>query len=929
MTRQETVASPDRLDALGPLLLRSGEATVFLSVVAADGSDGRRTPVVTLRAPALVATRPPPRGWRWVVGPGLDSELDEATLDSDEKLLRDAVVNTAETLGDLLRAAGTLPAESVVRIGSRPTPVPGGHAAMVDQAAWVQPTGGAITLAHAELPAAGAPIGPRLALRGRGDAVCVARSIEEIAVIDLITGVEWLFHLAAARVHTTAAERRGVEVERALSAEADAGEAEAGAVRLLAEQLRARPELVFPPGTDPLVACSMRVLAAKRLEAGIPRDGPDDLEGTAAVRAIAAALGVYVRRVTIAGEWWRAWEEPVLGFRADGTPLALLPSGDRVLAVTAEGAAAAVDATLASGIVDAGFVFNRPIVEERVDRATLGRLATGRHGRTIGWYASWAAIVAAAGLAVPFAAGVVFDSIVPAADRQRLWYLLAALVLVALATLPIQVAMTSARTRWETTAALDVQRGLWGRVLLSPVRLVQRVGAGDLAMRLAALETARDPIDQTVLAVLPSLLSGLLAGLVLFLYDMALAAIVLAGGLLLLGLALVLARDAARAQEEVESATGAVNGFLFQVLVAIPKLRVAAAESRAFLAWAGRFSSAVGQRLMRASGREILLTSMAPTLGSLVLFGGVAIIGPDKLAADMFVAFQTTYNVFLTGVTATVAAVGTALQLGPTVERAVELAQERPEGGRDGRGHGRLRGAVAFAGVTFRYLPGTRPVVDDMSFRIEPGQLVAITGPSGSGKSTIMRLLLGFERAEQGSVLFDDHNLSSLDVSAVRRQLGVVLQDGQLMPGTVRQNLAGMAALSEQAVWELAELVALAEDIRAMPMKLDTVVTLNGGAFSGGQRQRLLIARALATRPRVLLFDEATSALDNVAQRIIMENLAALGMTRIIVAHRLSTIVGADRILVVDRGRIAEDGTFEQLMARGGLFHSLATRQEL
>jgi NHLM bacteriocin system ABC transporter ATP-binding protein len=927
MTRQEAVVSPDRFEAVTPLVLRSGEATLFLCAVDSDGREGRRTPVATLQAPALVATRPAPRGWRWVVGPGLDSELDEATLDTDEQFLRQAATNATDTLGDLLRAEAAPPTESVVRLGAQATRVPSGHGAVLDGTAWVQPLRGVIALAHVNLPAAGAPIAPRLTLRAEVDAVGVAGPIDQIAIPAVIAGVEWLFDVVAALVMATAAQRLDAEVKQALAAEADASEAEAGAVQLLAEELRARPERVIPPGTDPLVACSIRVLAAKGLEPSVPRGRLEDLEGTAAVRFIAAASGVYVRRVTLAGPWWRAWHEPVLGFRPDGTPLALLPSGDGVVAVAADGVRARVDAAQADAILDAGFVFNRPILDDRVDRATLGRMAIERRGRTVAWYVGWAAVVAAAGLAVPFASGVVFDSIVPNSDRTRLWYLLAVLILVALATLPVQVALTSARTRFETTAALDIQRGIWGRVLLSPVRLVRRLGAGDLAMRLAALETGRDPIDQTVLAALPSLLSGLLAGLVLFYYDLALAAIVLAAGLLLLGVALLLARTAARAQEEVESATGAVNGFLFQVLVALPKLRVAAAESRAFLAWADRFSSAVGQRLMRAGGRATLLSSMVPTLGSLALFGGVAIVGPETVGASIFVAFQTTYNIFLAGVTGIVTAAGTALQLGPTVSRAVELAQDEPEIGRDGRGHGELHGAVAFAGVTFRYHPGMRAVLDDITFKIEAGQLVAITGHSGSGKSTIIRLLLGFERPEHGSVLFDDQNLSSLDIGAVRRQLGVVLQDGQLMPGTVRQNLAGMASLSDQDAWELAELVALADDIRAMPMGMDTVVTLNGGAFSGGQRQRLLIARALATRPRVLMFDEATSSLDNVAQRIIMKNLNALGITRIIVAHRLSTVAEADRILVVDRGRIVEDGTFEQLMAARGMFHSLAARQ--
>ncbi|HET9158897.1 MAG TPA: ATP-binding cassette domain-containing protein, partial [Myxococcaceae bacterium] len=257
------------------------------------------------------------------------------------------------------------------------------------------------------------------------------------------------------------------------------------------------------------------------------------------------------------------------------------------------------------------------------------------------------------------------------------------------------------------------------------------------------------------------------------------------------------------------------------------------------------------------------------------------------------------------------------------------LASEPPEWPPDRAEQGRLRGAVELAGVTFRYQPTMRPVLDEISFRIEPSELVAIAGHSGSGKSTIIRLLVGFEEPEEGSVLYDGQHLSSLDLEAVRRQLGVVLQEGQLIPGTVRENLAGVASVTEQEAWELAEVVALADEIRAMPMGMDTMITFNGGAFSGGQRQRLLIARALAGRPRILLLDEATSSLDNVSQRVITENLAQLGMTRIVIAHRLSTLVGADRILVMDRGRVVEQGTYEELTSREGHFHRLALRQML
>jgi NHLM bacteriocin system ABC transporter ATP-binding protein len=918
------------LDAsLRPMLLTVGEATLFLAAPDAAGATGRRTPVATLAAPALIALNEPPTGWQWVVGRGLGATLEEATLETDEGPVRAAVTNTIAALGVLLQPAARPPGERLVHLRGRKTRIPEGHGAIVDEPAWVQPVTGRPSIADVPVPTEGAPFTRRLVLRGEGDISVVARPLEELGVPTLLAGVQWLFAIVADYVLDAHERRREREAQLAIVSDEHAKKAELQAVRLLAEQLRARPDVVIAPGADPLVAAATRVFAAGDIDLTIPRGGLEGAEGTAAVRTLAASSKVYSRRVTLDGEWWTAADDPVLGFHPDGTPVALLPGGGGMTCVEPDGHRSPVNTQAAAQLLDSGFVFAKPVIDAEVDERTLARIAVAGRRQAIGSYVGWSILLALSGLAVPFAAGVVFNQIVPNSDRSRLWFLLGALVLVAIATVPLQLALTASRTRFETLASLDIQRGLWGRVLVSPVTLVRRLGAGDLAMRLSGLEAARDPIDSTVLAVLPSLLSGLLAGLVLFIYDAQLAVLALIAGALILGTGVLLARRSAREQRELDQATGAVNGFLFQTLVAIPKLRVAGAEARAFLAWADRFRFAVGQRLMRTGGRQMLLTEMIPTLGSLALFTGVAIVGASSIGVDVFVAFQTTFNLFLAGVTGTVTAAGTAIALRPSLERAIELTREEPESDPARGDQGRIRGAVEFANVTFRYQPTMRPVLDELTFEVAPGEMLAIAGHSGCGKSTIIRLLLGFEHPEQGSVLFDGQHLSSLDVEAVRRQLGVVLQDGQLIPGTVRENLAGVASLSEQDAWELAEMVALADEIRAMPMGLDTVVTMNGGAFSGGQRQRLLIARALAGRPRILLLDEATSSLDNVAQHVITENLARLGMTRIVVAHRLSTMVNADRILVINRGRVVEQGTYEDLMAREGPFHQLASRQIL
>jgi ABC-type bacteriocin/lantibiotic exporter with double-glycine peptidase domain len=218
-------------------------------------------------------------------------------------------------------------------------------------------------------------------------------------------------------------------------------------------------------------------------------------------------------------------------------------------------------------------------------------------------------------------------------------------------------------------------------------------------------------------------------------------------------------------------------------------------------------------------------------------------------------------------------------------------------------------------------------VLEGLSFRLRPGELLAIAGTSGSGKSTLLRLLLGFETPTSGAIYYSGQDLAGLDLRELRRQLGVVLQDGRLMPGTIFDNVSASKNLSREEVWAALENAALAEDVRRMPMGLETVIGLGAESLSGGQRQRLLIARAIASKPRILFFDEATSELDNTTQAAVAEGLAKLDVTRVVIAHRLSTIRHADRVLVLDRGRIVQEGTFESLMEEDGVFRSLAERQ--
>jgi ATP-binding cassette subfamily C protein len=267
------------------------------------------------------------------------------------------------------------------------------------------------------------------------------------------------------------------------------------------------------------------------------------------------------------------------------------------------------------------------------------------------------------------------------------------------------------------------------------------------------------------------------------------------------------------------------------------------------------------------------------------------------------------------------------MQVFPQWKRAQPILETIPEVNRSSADPGKLIGRIAVDHITFRYREDGPLTLDDVSIYAEPGEFIALVGGSGSGKSTIFRLLLGFETPEAGTIYYDGQDLSGLDVDAVRRQLGVVLQTGRITSGSIFDNLAGGAQITLDEAWEAARASGLADDIAAMPMEMHTVISEGGGNLSGGQRQRLLIARALVLKPRILLFDEATSALDNRTQAIVSESLNKLQVTRLVIAHRLSTIRNANRIYVLQAGRVVQQGTFEELASREGLFAQLMARQ--
>ena len=371
------------------------------------------------------------------------------------------------------------------------------------------------------------------------------------------------------------------------------------------------------------------------------------------------------------------------------------------------------------------------------------------------------------------------------------------------------------------------------------------------------------------------------------------------------------------------------SGMSYAMITGVQKIKLAGAEKRIFAKWLNIYSE--GAELMYNPPMFIKINSvinLAITLVSNIVLYYLAV--RSGIGQSAYFAFTSAYGMLSGAFMALSSTALSAARIKPILEIAEPFLKAEPETSENKEIVTSLSGGVELDHISFRYAEGLPLVIDDLSLKIRPGEYVAIVGKTGCGKSTLMRILLGFEKPEKGSVRFDGKDINTLDLPSLRKKIGTVMQDAGLFQGDIYSNIVITSPqLTLDAAWEAAEIAGIADDIRAMPMGMNTVIAEGQGGISGGQRQRLMIARAVAPKPKLLMFDEATSALDNKTQRQVSEALDSMGCTRIVIAHRLSTIRHCDRILVIDGGHIIEDGTYDELIEKNGYFAELVERQRL
>ncbi|MFJ4626264.1 MULTISPECIES: NHLP bacteriocin export ABC transporter permease/ATPase subunit [unclassified Streptomyces] len=674
-----------------------------------------------------------------------------------------------------------------------------------------------------------------------------------------------------------------------------------------------------------LVAEAAGITLAEPSRSGSESDRLDPVE------RIALASRVRVRAVRLDGRWWRDDVGPLVGHRAlSGAPVALLwRRGGYVAVHPATGRETPIEKANAEEFEPRAVMFYRPLPERRLSPLRLLRFSMQGTGGDLSNLLISGLVTVAIGALVPIATGKVLGEFVPKAQTNLIVQVCVAVMITSVVAAAFMLLENLTILRLEGRIEATLQPAVWDRLLRLPTKFFTERSTGELASAAMGISSIRRLLAGVGPVVAQSVTVGLMNLGLLFWYSpsMALAAIgmlvVIAAVFLGLGLWQV------RWQRRLVVLSNKLNNQAFQTLRGLPKLRVAAAENYAYAAWASEFarSRELQQRVGRIKNLTTVMGAVYLPVCTLLMF--MLLAGPARgsMSASSFLTFNTSVTMLLTSVTSLTGAFVSAVSALPLFEEIRPVLDAAPEVRTASTRPGRLSGAIEARRVSFRYTDDGPLVLDDVSFDVRAGEFVAIVGPSGCGKSTLLRLLIGFDKPVSGSVLYDGQDLGALDQSAVRRQCGVVLQHAQPFTGSILDVICGTEPFTPEEAMAAAEMAGLAEDIKRMPMGLHTIVS-GSGAVSGGQRQRLMIAQALIRRPRILFFDEATSALDNETQRTVIESTKALNATRIVIAHRLSTVLDADRVVVMEDGKVAQQGPPAQLLAdTGGRLHELVRRQ--
>lgn len=644
-------------------------------------------------------------------------------------------------------------------------------------------------------------------------------------------------------------------------------------------------------------------------------------------------FGIMRRNVILDDNWYKCAVGPMLGFlEDDGTVVALIPrkmhgysyydykTGKRIK----------INRKTAVLIKKEAICFYKPFPMKKLNVADLFfYMREQRSTSDTVIYFSMMAVTALLGLIPPVLNKQLFGNVLDSGSTRVLFALAGFMISFSLCQLCISTFQTIANNRIGTKQSIAVQAAVMNRILSLPASFFKQYTSGELSRRASYVQSLCSTIMSTIgTAGLTSLFSLIYIGQI-FTFARALVVPSVIITFLTTTVTLLTTYIQSKITREKMDFASKTSGMTYSMITGIQKIKLAGAEKRMFSRWAKQYSKEAFLEYNPPVFLKLSSTiNLAVTLsGSIVLYYFAV---KSKVSVADYYAFNASYGV-ISAAFASFANIAVSLaNIKPTLEMSKAILEAEPEMADDKEIITSIRGGIELNNVSFRYDDSMPDVIHKFSLKIKAGEYLAVVGATGCGKSTLMRLLLGFEKPQKGAIYYDGKDISRIDMKSLRKKIGTVMQDGKLFPGDIYSNIVIAAPqLTLKDAWEAAEVASVADDIRAMPMGMHTVISEGQGGISGGQKQRLMIARAVAHKPKILMFDEATSALDNITQKKVSEAINSLKCTRIVIAHRLSTIRECDRIIVLDGGKIVEEGKYEELINNKGFFAELVERQRL
>lgn len=642
--------------------------------------------------------------------------------------------------------------------------------------------------------------------------------------------------------------------------------------------------------------------------------------------------GIMRRVVKLEGKWWHNAAGPMLGKTKGGDVVALIPTGlngykfyDYESSKNLK-----LSKKTCKLLKDEAFCFYRPLPLKQLGLKDLIQYIVSTLSRADILLIIMASLgVSLLGLFSPYSTRLLFDQVIPSGELGLLKPVTVLLLGVSVSSIMIGIVKSLLMTRVQTKMNIPVQAAAMSRLFSLPAGFFKEYNSGELSARLSA-------VSQLCQMLSSALLSTGLTALFSFIYIFQIIGFAPAlVGPALLVILIQLAVTTATGLMQVKlnrrrmKISAKLSGLTFSSFSGVQKIKLAGAERRIFAKWA-----AIYKQEAEISYNPPVLIKLQSIIAGLISFAGIIVIYYSAAASSVsvadYMAFNASYGMVSGAIIAMAGITTTFANIKPLMEMVEPILKQVPETGEAKRTVLRLSGNIEINNVSFRYNEEMPLVLRNISLKIRSGQYIAVVGKTGCGKSTLMRLLLGFEVPQRGAIYFDGQDIARLDLRSLRQNIGSVMQNGQLFSGDIYANIVVTAPwLSLDDAWQAAKLAGIADDIRAMPMGMHTMISEGSGGISGGQRQRILIARAIVAKPRILIFDEATSALDNISQKHVSEALDSLHCTRIVIAHRLSTIRHCDRVIVLEDGSIMEDGSYDELIAKGGYFSQLVERQRL